>query len=366
MKDIHYVIADNIAVVKPIGLILTNRLASRSANCISSVVLQQLLVLHKHQYAIRTLTADGEHKGMDTIAKAGIRVVEVVSTHVPQAECVELPFRLPTFLIDDLILFVVQRLNMLSSKRGFNGLSAIEALTGQRVDLNTEVRATFGDYCHFTTPNLGLNKSNVLVPRTEPAIALANRGRGGAVTTGKRVTRTKFTILPSPQDVIAKMNKVAEERAISPDDLIYAEDADNDAQLNELHVHEEEVHNDFQFLEHDPQYADLLEHADGPGERYADTRPHTHELEPGERARTVNEVPVFADVPEVASSTATDGSEVEEVFSPEPRPYNTRGKVHDYRNIQRAFNITVKKALNDNPDAARKALAQELLQLRPI
>jgi hypothetical protein len=374
-----------VSVVKPIGLILTNCLASRSANCISSVVLQQLLVLHKHQYAIRTLTADGEHgihKGMDTIAKAGIRVVEVVSTHVPQAECaiktvkswargilVELPFRLPTFLIDDLISFVVQRLNMLSSKRGFNGLSAIEALTGQRVDLNTEVRAAFGDYCHVTTPNLGLNKSNVLVPRTEPAIALANKGRGGAVkfyslTTGKRVTRTKFTILPTPQDVIAKMNKVAEERAISPDDLISAEDADNDAQLNELHVHEEEVRNDFQFLEHDPQYADLLEHADGPGERYADTRPHTHELEPGARARTVNEEPVCADVPEVASSTATDGSELEEVFNPEPRPYNTRGKVRDYRNIQRAFNITVKKALNDNPDAARKAIAEELLQLK--
>jgi hypothetical protein len=352
-----------VAVVKPIGLILTNCLGTRAARPITQALIHQLLTLHKHHYTVQSIIADGEHgihKYMDDVAKAGIRTVEVVSTHVPEVEnvvktikswargtLVELPFKLPHFLIQDLITFTVQRLNMFSSKRGYNGLSAIEALTGQKVDLNNEVRAAFGDYCQVTTPNLGLNKSNVLVPRTEPAIALANKGRSGAVNfyslnTGKRITRTKFAILPTPEDVIAKMNKAAAERFVNADDIITAEEANADAQLNTLHVHDEAVHNDFEFLHNDPHYAELMRDDEGPGE---------HE-------------PAIQQPDAVASDVHQEHSVAEPSFEPElVKRYNTRGVTRDYRNIERIFNITVKKALNEYPVAAVKAIAEELLQL---
>jgi hypothetical protein len=43
--------------------------------------------------------------------------------------------------------------------------------------------------------------------------------------------------------------------------------------------------------------------------------------------------------------------------------YNTRKIVRDYRNIQRVYNISVKKALQEYPEAARKAIIGELEQL---
>jgi hypothetical protein len=145
---------------------------------------------------------------------------------------------------------------MFSSKRGYNGLAAVEALTGEKVNLHLEARVAFGDYVHATIPNLGMRKNDINVSRTEPAIALYNNARRGAVMfyslkSRARVTRTKFTILPTPADVIEHMNQIAALKALGPDEIITLDQLDNDAELNEFAPHDEQIVNNFNYLEED-------------------------------------------------------------------------------------------------------------------
>jgi hypothetical protein len=102
-----------ITVAKPIGLIIAAHLPNRMANSIAAGILKHLLVLHKHQHAVRAIFVDGERgisANKDLIERAGIRIQEIVTVHVPQAEnviktvkswargvLVELPYKLPAF-----------------------------------------------------------------------------------------------------------------------------------------------------------------------------------------------------------------------------------------------------------------------------
>jgi hypothetical protein len=370
-----------ISVAKPIGLIMVNKLPNRSASAVTKNLIAQLLVLHKSHFVIRTVVADGEraiHSRKEEIERVGIRVQEVISTHVPQVENViktvkswargvlaELPYKVPASLAPDLIGFVVQRLNMFSSKRGHNGLSAIEALTGEKVNLHLEARAAFGDYVQATIPNLGMSKSNINVARTEPAIALNNSGRRGAVRfysllTHKRVTRTKFSILPTPIDVIASMNKLAAARPVA--EIIGIEDMDNNADINEFTPHDEEIVNNFQAL--DEMRDDLTVDHDGAGEGIS----ASHSV-----AVDSSETPNFDETPKLGetqlSCEVVDGCQDERAVQQLPEAstgghgYNTRRIVRDYRNIHKVYNITVKKALQEHPHQAREAIKVELEQL---
>jgi hypothetical protein len=359
------------SLTKPIGLIMANKLDARTAKCISRAILMQVLVLHKHQYAVRAIFTDGERgiqAAVPMVEKAGIQVQDMVTTHVPQAEraiqtlkswvrgiLVALPFKLPAFLAQDLVAYAAQRLNMLSSKRGFNGLSAIEALTGERVNLNIEARVAFGDYCQATIPNLGIQKSDVFQSRTEPVIALANKGRRGAVrfyslNTGKRVVRTKFQIIPTPKEVIEQMNKLAVAKSMHPDEIIPVDDYDINADLNGLVVQEETITNNFDYLARDPEYADLMDGIPVPGESIAD---------PAVR------------IEDFSTSPSRDSAEgvseaLGEALATQPeitKRYNTRGLVRDYRNIQKIYQLSVKKALQDTPEAAAAAIKEELSTL---
>jgi hypothetical protein len=120
-------------------------------------------------------------------------------------------YRLPKTLLKDLVKFVTQRLNMFSSKRGYPNVPAIEALTGEKINLSKDVRFCFGDYALCVIPNLGVKKNDVLQPRTEPAIALCNADSQGGVVfasliSHRRMVRHKFNIIPLTQQIIDQVN----------------------------------------------------------------------------------------------------------------------------------------------------------------
>jgi hypothetical protein len=384
-----------IIVAKPIGLISVFAIAKKNAECIAAAVESQLATFKANQYAVRTLLADGERAiaaCTTAVEKAGVRVETVIGTHVGQVEvCIrlvkswmrgiiqELPFKLPQFLGPDLLYFVVQRLNMFSSKRGFNGLSAIEALTGERVNLKLEARAAFGDYAHTATPNLGPQKGDIRVSRTEPGIALYNHKRRGSVnflslTTGKRVTRNKFTIMPTPLDVIDKMNKIAA-KPLNPDEVITLNEVNCDAELNEFELQEEDIVNNFHHLERDTVIADLHQDVPSTGEYpTVEVAAPVNVIDAPASAVAEMSADTHTEIPleSTSSGTAEGSAEPETVAEPEfeftetpkhSNQYNTRGIVRDYKHITRVFNITVKKALLQFPDEAKKAIIEELNQL---
>lgn len=123
----------------------------------------------------------------------------------------ELWFRLASCHVRHLVTFVTQRINMFASKRGLSGIPAIEAFQGRKVDVDKEAKFCFGEYCHATIPNLGIKKHSVDVPRTHGAIGLFNHNRDGdgvflSLVSFKAVVRSKFVSLPAPAEVVKQLN----------------------------------------------------------------------------------------------------------------------------------------------------------------
>ena len=91
-----------------------------------------------------------------------------------------LKWNLPYDMVQDLVAFATQRLNILETKSGLLGISPIEAFTGIKVDVEKEARFSFGQYVHCVKPNINF-KNDVFKRRTESGISVGQHGRGGAV-----------------------------------------------------------------------------------------------------------------------------------------------------------------------------------------
>ena len=89
-------------------------------------------------------------------------------------------------------------------------LSPRTIITRSTIDYNKHGTLQFGTYVQVHEPH-----NNSLLPRTTSAIALRPSGnmQGGhyymSLTTGKRVIRNKWTVLPMPAKVIATVHQLA-------------------------------------------------------------------------------------------------------------------------------------------------------------
>jgi hypothetical protein len=115
-------------------------------------------------------------------------------------------------MVKYLVAFVVSRINMEPTKSRADNLSPKEVFDKRKVDYKVDVRVGFGDYCVVRRPNVISN--DVSQPRAEDAIALCPAGnRQGtylfySLATGEIVKRDRWIVLPMPEMVIMKLNKM--------------------------------------------------------------------------------------------------------------------------------------------------------------
>jgi hypothetical protein len=184
-----------------------------------------------------------------------------------------LPFQqLPTRLIIEMVYTSVFWLNCFPNKNGIStSLSPRAIITGMSIDYNSHCRLEFGTYVQTHEQH-----DNSMASRTTGAIALRPTGnaQGGfyfmSLTTGRRISRSRWTELPTPRDVIDRIHALAQQQN-TPRGLeilnrmreeIDHDNKDDDAsQDNDVHIagvddDDDNIYNNVNYNDHDNEGAD--------------------------------------------------------------------------------------------------------------
>ena len=192
-------------------------------------------IKHVHQtytkrgFKVKTFMLDGEFDkdGLNgEVAGLGCNMNAVArEEHVPEIErnirtikdrsrsvVTMLPFqRIPARIIIELIHYCVFWLNSFPRKNGIsNVLSPRAIVVGAKINYHSHCKLEFGTYVQTHEQH-----DNSMMPRTTGAIALRPSGnsQGGhyffSLTTGKRLLRNQWTVLPMPADVIDRLHKMS-------------------------------------------------------------------------------------------------------------------------------------------------------------
>jgi hypothetical protein len=122
-----------------------------------------------------------------------------------------LPYRkMPMQMIAEMVYASVFWLNCFPSSNGVStSISPRTIVTGQTVDYGKHCRLEFGSYVQTHEQH-----DNTMAPRTTGAVALQPTGnaQGGyyfmSLTTGRRILRNRWTLLPMPQDVVDRITQM--------------------------------------------------------------------------------------------------------------------------------------------------------------
>ena len=125
-----------------------------------------------------------------------------------------LPWNMPRMLLNDIVLYAVNRLNMRRSASSQGDVSAPKVrFTGRKPDFNKEFGIGFGDYVECYKP--GVVSRDALADRSEPCIALypLNNGSGSwmmfNLKTRRRVRRSNWRRMNTSQLIVDTMNGIA-------------------------------------------------------------------------------------------------------------------------------------------------------------
>jgi hypothetical protein len=143
-------------------------------------------------------TAQDEHVG---------EIERYIRTIKERARCIynSVPYKkMPMRMVVEMIYASVFWLNCFPNANGISrNMSPRAMVTGQGIDYDKHCRLEFGSYVQTHEQH-----DNSMAPRTTGAIALRPTGnaQGGyyfmSLTTGRRISRNRWTPLPMPQDVI--------------------------------------------------------------------------------------------------------------------------------------------------------------------
>ncbi|KAA8493868.1 hypothetical protein FVE85_5005 [Porphyridium purpureum] len=218
-----------LAVAKPSQYMYATSMRTKAAADIGRALRAQITHVSAHNILINEIRSDPE-SGLVAVAEELLRAgilpeITAATEAVPAAErairlvkervrCVVngLPFRLPLGLLAAAVQYCVQRLNMLPSTVSQSpGASARELFTGLKSDASRDLRLKFGEYIQVHTAKTG----NSLEPPTEGCIALhGSDNLSGSwhifgLNTGRITVRQRWTQLPTPAEVIERMNDLA-------------------------------------------------------------------------------------------------------------------------------------------------------------
>ncbi|MGL6132320.1 MAG: hypothetical protein ACRCZ9_11980, partial [Fusobacteriaceae bacterium] len=155
-----------------------------------------------------------------------------------------LPFKtIPTKMVTHMVFFVVKLLNYFPTTGGVSEVYSPKTIMSGEVINYKQYCLPFGTYCQVHEED---SPRNNMAPRTQGAISMGpnNNQQGGQIfytlTTGKIVVRRSWNVLPMPDAVINRVNKLAEDqpqiltfydkhqRAIGDEDTLGENTNDND------------------------------------------------------------------------------------------------------------------------------------------
>ena len=228
----------------PLGLLIATRMYGKGASQLLLAATNQLAsyaarafqtpdILMDNESALSAITPQLNEKGY-IVNPAGpgdhvkrierqIRTVkERVRCHVTSS-----PFAYSSILLIYCVLFCTQRLNMELKSTRMDNISPKEHWTGIKTDYNRDYAIGFGDYVQVSSAPETSNSVND--SRTIGAIALLQTGHlNGSVKfltlhTWEVITRTKWTVLPMPQEVVDFLNaKARAEKVPIPREPVFA------------------------------------------------------------------------------------------------------------------------------------------------
>jgi hypothetical protein len=227
--DVFYVdgAAFLMAVAKPLNLIITSDLSdgrNYSSKEFAAALDDSLRVLTTHGFTVEMVYTDGEglSKGASStrptdvsgagdhvpIAERAIRMIEERVTALRAS----LPFRLSRGLNKYLVQYITQCVNLFPSVLDMDKRSPRERLTGVRPSLKSYRDLAFGDYCHVSAELTPAERRATTHARTVGAIAIGPTFNANgswnfiSLESGRVLRRTWWKLLPTPDDVITKIN----------------------------------------------------------------------------------------------------------------------------------------------------------------
>ena len=216
-----------LSVSKPLNLVMTQPLKGKSTHLIIDAFKTMIDSYVNHDFKVIKISYDSEHAleaavrsipdvepspvgpgQHEVVAESKIRRIKERMRAILHS----LPYELPMFLVKYLLQFVVSKKNHLPVSGSGTKYSPREIFTGVGGDAKRDLRAPFGMYAQVDVRET--NRS--MEARTKGAIALYPIGNSqGSVrfldlATLKVVTRTNWTELPIPNNVIEYINSLSE------------------------------------------------------------------------------------------------------------------------------------------------------------
>ena len=216
-----------------------------------------------------------------------------IRTVKERARCIlnVLPFKkLPVRITAELIFNVIFWLNSFPSQNGILGtLSPRKIITGQEISYNAHCILEFGSYVQVHEEH-----SNNMGPRTTGAISLRPTGnsQGGhyfySLTSGRRLNRNRWTLLPMPMEVIERVHQLAGKGLNSAEEIdFYDRDSDDteDSSVDSCEVEQQAMNIDDNDSQSDVDVHVSEDHPDWsdevPREEEASPIPEVHQLAQG-------------------------------------------------------------------------------------
>ena len=235
------------------------QLPNRQVTTLKSCLQKVLAIYQERGFNVNTVLADPEFEPLHAEFPGNLIHCCGADEHVPEIEryvrtikdrvrsCYNmLPFeRIPRIMLIHLVKNAVFWLNSFPALDGASQfLSPRYLLTGRRIQFDKHVRSEFGAYVQTHEQH-----DNSLQSRTTGAICLGPTGNAQgthyfmSLNTGKLITRHRWTELPTPNDVITRVNTLGQTQNM-PRTLTFA-----DRYGHELHDDADEVDDD-----HDSAY----------------------------------------------------------------------------------------------------------------
>ena len=236
-KHNRVVIAADIVYVNEVPLLLSishhlkfgtvTHLKSRSVKQIAAAIRQTRDLYAARGFQVVECRGDHEFEAARShLGRLGILLNAATrDAHVPEIERYNrtvkdrvrsafhmLPFkRMPRIMIIELVKAMFFWLNAVPANDGVSDtISPRTLLTGQKIDYNRHCRLGFGTYIQTHEEH-----DNSMAPRTTGAIALRPTGNaeGGyyfmSLTTGRKLSRDRWTEMPMPNEVITQVESLA-------------------------------------------------------------------------------------------------------------------------------------------------------------
>ena len=180
-------------------------------------------------FTVAHIRGDGEFECIEPSIRPIQLYVAAKDEHIPEVErsirtikdavrttIYGLPYKFyPKIMLKHLIKHVCHLLNLFPSQNGVSStLSPHSILTGQPTPSISDFPLQFGEYVQVhNNPNI----SNTNAPRTTGAIALCQANTNGgwyflSLTTGARLTRYSWTVIPLSQDIIERVHALADDK----------------------------------------------------------------------------------------------------------------------------------------------------------